>query len=306
MNQTQIEQLIHPKHIKEDLKQDLIEYMGSSLNTSVKAIKKWLDISEWESKDKRKQAISHLDLHGLVADILTSITMYCAKPMPMVSIASMINIPVFTDTLDNIKTVCELIALLEPVGAYSLSRNIDNSIVIESLLEPSEELLNRLNLYCYLPPMIEKPDILINNQSSGYKTINKDSLILGNKENQHKGEICLDVLNKLNQNRYVLDHEFLANYKKEWFREELDQEGLAELSNQEQSDYHIAKQTWEHYQIQFKTLVKHLGTNTFYLTHKVDKRGRIYSQSYHFNTQGTSFEKACINLKHQELITGDL
>ena len=42
MNQTQIEQLIHPKHIKEDLKQDLIEYMGSSLNTSVKAIKKWL------------------------------------------------------------------------------------------------------------------------------------------------------------------------------------------------------------------------------------------------------------------------
>jgi len=44
--------------------------------------------------------------------------------------------------------------------------------------------------------------------------------------------------------------------------------------------------------------------NEFYLTNKVDKRGRIYSQGYHINTQGTSFKKAMIDLAHEELVTG--
>lgn len=306
MSQTQIEQLIHPKHIKEGIKEELIEYMDSSILTSVKAIKKWIAVKEWDSKNARKQLLAVLDLHTLIADILTSITMYCIKPLPLVSVASMINISIFTDKLDSIKTVCELIALLEPLGVYELSRNADNSIVITTYLEPSQELLDRLNLYCYLPPMLEKPDRLENNNSCGYKTINSDSLILGNSINSHTGDICLDVLNTQNSNKYKLDHEFLAIHKKAWFREELNQEDLAKLTNQEQSDYQTAKKTWEEYQIQLETLVRHLSDNTFYLTHKVDKRGRIYTQGYHFNTMGTSFEKACINLAKKELVTGEL
>lgn len=306
MSQTQIEGLMHPKHIKEDIKQELIEYMDSSILTSVKAIKKWIAVKEWDSKNARKQLLADLDLHTLIADILTSITMYCIKPLPLVSVASMINISIFTDKLDSIKTVCELIALLEPLQAYELSRNADNSIVITTYLEPSQELLDRLNLYCYLPPMLEKPDRLENNNSCGYKTIKSDSLILGNSINSHTGDICLDVLNTQNSNKYKLDQEFLANHKKAWFKEELNQEDLAKLTNQEQSDYQTAKKTWEEYQIQLETLVKHLADNTFYLTHKVDKRGRIYTQGYHFNTQGTSFEKACINLAKKELVTGEL
>jgi DNA-directed RNA polymerase len=42
----------------------------------------------------------------------------------------------------------------------------------------------------------------------------------------------------------------------------------------------------------------------FHLTHKVDKRGRIYSQGYHVNTQGAAFKKAMIELAKEELIEG--
>ena len=92
MSQTQIEQLIHPKHIKGDIKQELIEYMDSSIWIAVKAIKKWIAVKEWDSKNVRKQLLADLDLHTLIADILTSITMYCIKPLPLVSVASMVNI----------------------------------------------------------------------------------------------------------------------------------------------------------------------------------------------------------------------
>ena len=44
--------------------------------------------------------------------------------------------------------------------------------------------------------------------------------------------------------------------------------------------------------------------NRFYLTHKVDKRGRIYAQGYHITTQGTAFKKAMIELAEPEFIEG--
>jgi DNA-directed RNA polymerase len=44
--------------------------------------------------------------------------------------------------------------------------------------------------------------------------------------------------------------------------------------------------------------------NHFYLTHKVDKRGRIYACGYHINTQGTAFKKAQLELVNEEIVTG--
>ena len=62
----------------------------------------------------------------------------------------------------------------------------------------------------------------------------------------------------------------------------------------------------EHFKEQsafFFKLMKHHG-NSLYITNKVDKRGRIYSQGFHINPQGDSYHKAMINLKHREIPTG--
>ena len=42
--------------------------------------------------------------------------------------------------------------------------------------------------------------------------------------------------------------------------------------------------------------------NRFYLTHKVDKRGRTYAQGYHVNTQGAAWNKATIELADMEVV----
>ena len=46
--------------------------------------------------------------------------------------------------------------------------------------------------------------------------------------------------------------------------------------------------------------------NEFHLTHKVDKRGRIYSCGFHINTQGNAYKKASIDLAKEEIVTGIL
>jgi DNA-directed RNA polymerase len=53
----------------------------------------------------------------------------------------------------------------------------------------------------------------------------------------------------------------------------------------------------------FYTLLAKQG-NKLYFNHKVDKRGRIYSQGYHLNTQGTAFKKAMLEFAKEELVTG--
>ena len=63
---------------------------------------------------------------------------------------------------------------------------------------------------------------------------------------------------------------------------------------------------WAHFKKQSTYFYHMMATqgNRFYLTHKVDKRGRIYSHGYHINTQGSAFKKAMLELADAELIQG--
>ena len=42
-----------------------------------------------------------------------------------------------------------------------------------------------------------------------------------------------------------------------------------------------------------------------YLTHKYDKRGRVYCQGYYISYQGTDWNKAVIELSNKEIVSDD-
>jgi DNA-directed RNA polymerase len=44
------------------------------------------------------------------------------------------------------------------------------------------------------------------------------------------------------------------------------------------------------------------NNNQFWLTHRVDKRGRLYAMGYHTSTQGNAFQKASIEFANEEII----
>ena len=302
-DQVSMELIMHPKHIKKDVKEGVHKSFTKTITQAKELITAWVEQPEHESKMARKSKLLNLNIYDIIVDIYTAVIMHCAKPMPYVSLASMVHIDGF-DKVDSIKVVAELIALLKDTGIYALSRR-DGKWYVESLVNLPEVLQRRIDLSCYLPPMVEQPQTIKNNHTSGYLTIN-DSVLLGFKENQHNMPLALDVLNTLNNTVFELDEYIIDNFKKDWHRQELTDDEIYLLDTKSRNQYLIEKGTRRDHLEQFEVLKGHLKDRPFYFTNKYDKRGRIYTQGYHFSPQGTSFEKACINLKTKEFITGEL
>ena len=160
--------------------------------------------------------------------------------------------------------------------------------MVISRINLPKEIIDSIEESEFLPPMVCKPLELENNFSSGYLS-HKESLIL--KKNHHDGDICLDALNIVNSVQLQLDKDFLSSVEEEPTFDIKDPQ-------QETAWGDFKKASYRFYQ-----LIAANG-NRFYLTHKVDKRGRIYAHGYHITTQGSSFKKASIELAKEEIVKG--
>jgi len=305
ISQNQVEHLLHKQHVKEAVRLELVEDLMTHIDHAVLVLKDWMMETKWGSHERRKDAIRYHHLEDIAVEIFTTITLHCSKGLPLISVGGMVNLSHDLTKLDNIQLVCDLIALLVPVGLYGLDKSIGGTYIIQSLVKPSDELQRQIYVGCYLPPMVERPQLLTSNSESGYKTINKDTVILGGRDNDHSGNISLDVINTMNANEYVLDT-FITDMTKPFNKKEIAVNELARMSHKDRESYHNSMLTYDRYLEQFNHLKNIIKDRTVYLTHKPDKRGRLYAQGYHFNTQGTGYEKASFNLKKKELITGEL
>ena len=242
----------------------------------------------YESKNKRVSQLTGLDVNKLVNDIFVGIA-YCQREELFTSVTAQLASRLkFSDKADAIKTVAEIVAVLCLTDAFDILKpSKGSSLTVISRIPLSDELKVYIENTQYLPPMVCEPKELENNYSSGYLTHN-DSLILG-KNNHHDGDICLDVLNKINKVQLRLDTEFLST---------VEEEPTFELDTQAKKDQWInfKRQSYEFYLLIAK------ADNKFWLTSKVDKRGRIYHAGYQINPQGTAFKKSMIELAKEEII----
>ena len=244
----------------------------------------------YASKNERIAQIQHLELEPLVVTILVGIA-YCQTPELFTSITAQLAGRLrFSEKIDGIKTIAEMVAVLCRTDAFDILK-VDKfaSLTIQSNIPLDDKLLNYIHNSSYLPPMVCPPRKLVNNYSSGYLT-HEDSLILGG-YNHHDGDICLDALNIANSVPLKLSTDFLSTFNEEPTYE-LDTPTKEVLWNQ------YVKQCYKYYMMIAKQ------GNRFYLTHKPDKRGRIYAQGFHITSQGTSFKKASIELADEEVVLG--
>ena len=244
----------------------------------------------YASKNKRLLELAHLDIETLVVDIFVGVA-YCMTPELFTSITSQMASRLrFNDRAEAITTVAEMMAVLCNTDAFDILKpHKMASLVIQSKMIFSPKLLDFISNSQHLPPMVVPPMKLENNYSSGYLTHNS-SLILGS-GNHHDGDICLDVLNLMNNVALSLDLEFLCK---------VEEEPTFDLDTREK------QQEWMRFKKQsyrFYDLMQSQG-NEFYLTHQVDKRGRIYCHGYHITTQGSAFKKAMIEFADKEWIEG--
>lgn len=253
-------------------------------------VQQYMDGTYYESKMKRIAQLVGMDLEAMVMDMFVGIA-YCLRPELFTSVTAQLASRLkFSDKREAITTVAELVAVLCATDAFDIEKaNKMASLMVVSQIPLSEGLVTFIEESQYLPPMVCEPLELTHNFSSGYLTHN-DSLILGS-GNHHDGDLCLDVLNTMNKVALQLDTEFLCK---------LEEEPTFDLDTQDKLDQWNA---FKQQSYMFYMLLQSQG-NKFYFNHKVDKRGRIYSQGYHLNPQGTAFKKAMLEFSNEEMVTG--
>lgn len=197
------------------------------------------------------------------------------------------------DTLSSFKIVSSVIAYMSYHGLVKIIRAGDASSGMMEVVPVyicDQRILKFVKESMYLPPMVCAPEILTHNKSSGYKTITNDSVILKS-YNHHDGNVCLDSLNKFNQVALSLDIKMLTTFDEQPKKVIDTPQKQKQFDKLREDSYHV-----------YKLLIQ--TGNNFHLTHKVDKRGRTYSQGYHCSTQANSFRKSIINFAKQELVEG--
>lgn len=275
-------------YIREAIESD--PYMAEKIDQGVDLLNNWMGVEYYPSKNKRIDQLRGMDLRQLVTDILVGIAYFQREELFTSVTAQMAGRLRFSDRVDAIVTLAEIMAVLCQTDAFDILKATKMaSLVIVSRIPLEQSLVDFIEESQYLPPMVCEPRKLVNNFSSGYLT-HSDSLILGS-GNHHDGDICLDVLNIMNQVPLQLCTDLLCQEE---------EEPTFDLDDTQK------KQQWMQFKKQsyrFYDLLVSQG-NRFYLTHKVDKRGRIYAQGYHINTQGAAFKKAMIELADEEYVEG--
>ena len=294
VNQEQNEERFNRKHIDAKIRAAFAAsgVIQAKIAHGVDLLQAWLAKPYYASKQARLDELKQLDLTVLVTDIFVGIA-YSQREELFVGVAARMAARLdWNDQEAAITTTAELLAVLTRTNAFNIDQMADdnNKLYVTSKLRLPKELIRFIEESQFLPPMVCTPLTLKHNFSSGYLTHN-DSLIL--QRNHHDGDICLDVLNIMNRVPMKLAMDFIDTV-----------EEMPKPSKPPRKPR--AKQAWRIFKddsAKFYKLMNSLG-NRFFFTHKVDKRGRVYSVGYHIHTQGAPYKKACCELLDEEIVTG--
>lgn len=159
----------------------------------------------------------------------------------------------------------------------------------------SADVQAELDRFQFPLPMVVQPLPVWNNRSTGYLT-SGGSIIL--RHNHHNDDVCLDHINRVNKIQFVINTNTATMVKNKWRNLDKAKEG------ESKEDFNKRKRAFEKYDRTAKDVINLLCKegNEFYLTHRYDKRGRIYCQGYHVTYQGAPWNKAVIEFAEQEII----
>ncbi len=164
--------------------------------------------------------------------------------------------------------------------------------------EIPEALQEELDRFQFPLPMVIEPLPVTHNKQSGYVT-KHGSIILRN--NHHDDDVCLDHINRVNKIPFKIDEVVARLVKNEWRNMDKPKEG------ESKQEFEKRKRAFEKYDRVAHDVLGLLTQegNHFYLTHKYDKRGRIYCVGYHVSYQGAPWNKAVIAFANEEVTTDE-
>ena len=161
----------------------------------------------------------------------------------------------------------------------------------------SDDVKAMLDLYQYPLPMVVKPLPITDNYESGYLSIKTPVVLNGSKYFDDK-DMCLDHLNRANSVALTMDFGVINSAEGKFLKptraigEDFDE--FQKRVRQANTFYTTSVEAME----SLESL-----SDEVYLTHRYDRRGRVYASGYHVSTQGDDYRKAVLQLAHKELVT---
>lgn len=289
MNQLELENTFGKHNRNKLIKEALMDtdFFQEEIDKGVELIHEWRNDEFYESKMNRLSLLKDIDVESIVTNIFIQSTQFY-QDMPLVSAASMLagSLEEYMDKRSAILTMAEILALLTHCDVYQIYRGNNQQYCIRSLLELGEELETKINNLMYLPPMVSKPRELSKNNHSPFYSKDIDTVFAGSKYNYHEGEVGLDVINTQNSIKYSIDYRIIDNCIEE----------PSEATEEDLWQQYIDQRDYNH------ELMKQY--EKVYIPNRIDARGRIYTQGYHFNPQSNSYHKAMMQLAKKEVVEG--
>lgn len=193
---------------------------------------------------------------------------------------------------EDAQVVVDYLFKMATEDCFDFDPSIDKFIVRYGI---SEDVQLELEAFQYPLPMVVQPRPVLTNRDIGYLT-SKGSIIL--KKNHTEDDVCLDHINRMNSIPLSINWDVANMVKNEW--RNLDKK----KDDETHEEFKKRVRAFEKYDRTAKDVMELLTKegNRFHLTHKYDKRGRTYSQGYHVNYQGTSWNKAVLEFADKELV----
>ena len=159
----------------------------------------------------------------------------------------------------------------------------------------SDDVQADIDRFQFPLPMVIRPRKVEDNRDTGY-LLTRNSIIL--RKNHHEDDVCLDHINRVNRIRFCINFDTANMIANRWRNLDKPKQG------ETKADFDKRVKAFDKYDRTAREvmdlLLKH--GNLFYLTHKYDKRGRVYCQGYHVNYQGAPWNKAVIELADKEIV----
>lgn len=167
--------------------------------------------------------------------------------------------------------------------------------------ELDAETQQEIDRYQYPLPMVVQPKPIRNNYQNGYssKETGKGLVVLNAGPSAPlygQADLCLDHLNRVNSIPLTLNMSVAELIDNKW--KDLDRPKPGEHAE----DYHKRLKAFERYDQTSKDVMHAINgiRGRFWMTHKYDRRGRVYACGYHINPQGTSWNKAVVEFANKE------
>lgn len=223
-----------------------------------------------------------------------------------VTMSTLIEMIIEREELNQALDIAQVVQIGCDYGLWDISK--DRHTRIHNKWELSDEIKHTLEQFRFINPMIVKPlpvNQKGNNRGSGYLTIGSDSLLLGGQ--YHTKDICTEVLDKLNDTAFELNIDLMRTYRNSWKHMHAPKktDGIDQMRDETAEEYNKRIQAFEQFeQLVFKSAAEiYNSENQMYLTHKYDKRGRVYCVGYMLSYQSNSYGKAILNFKNKQEVT---